>query len=128
MNCYLSGSPVHVDSPGKNTGVDCHALIQGIFLTQGLNTLLLFHALAGRFFTTSTPWEAGIYTYMHTHTHIHTHMHAHIHTHTHMHIHNHTHTYMHTHTTYICILGMILNSKKIIYSVTYRIAFQNAVN
>ena len=25
------------DSPGKNTGVDCHALLQGIFLTQGLN-------------------------------------------------------------------------------------------
>ena len=25
------------DSPGKNTGVDCHALLQGISLTQGLN-------------------------------------------------------------------------------------------
>ena len=24
-------------SPGKNTGVGCHALLQGIFLTQGLN-------------------------------------------------------------------------------------------
>ena len=24
------------DSPGKNTGVGCHALLQGIFLTQGL--------------------------------------------------------------------------------------------
>ena len=23
------------DSPGKNTGVGCHALIQGLFLTQG---------------------------------------------------------------------------------------------
>ena len=23
------------DSPGKNTGVGCHALLQGIFLTQG---------------------------------------------------------------------------------------------
>ena len=23
-------------SPGKNTGVDCHSLLQGIFLTQGL--------------------------------------------------------------------------------------------
>ena len=29
------------DSPGKNTGVDCHALLQGIFLTQGLNLSLL---------------------------------------------------------------------------------------
>ena len=27
----------HGDSPGKNTGVGCHALLQGIFLTQGLN-------------------------------------------------------------------------------------------
>ena len=25
------------NSPGKNTGVGCHALLQGIFLTQGLN-------------------------------------------------------------------------------------------
>ena len=29
------------DSPGKNTGVDCHALLQGIFPTQGLNLCLL---------------------------------------------------------------------------------------
>ena len=25
------------NSPGKNTGVACHALLQGIFLTQGSN-------------------------------------------------------------------------------------------
>ena len=31
------GSPVHGDSPGKNTRVDCHALLQGIFPTQGSN-------------------------------------------------------------------------------------------
>ena len=29
------------DSPGKNTGVVCHALPQGIFLTQGSNLCLL---------------------------------------------------------------------------------------
>ena len=29
------------DSPGKNTGVDCHFLLQGIFLTQGWNLDLL---------------------------------------------------------------------------------------
>ena len=29
------------DSPGKNTGVGCHALLQGIFPTQGLNPCLL---------------------------------------------------------------------------------------
>ena len=37
MDCSPSGSSVHGDSPGKNTGVGCHALLQGIFLTQGLN-------------------------------------------------------------------------------------------
>ena len=30
-----------LDSPGKNTGVDCHALLQGIFPTQELNLTLL---------------------------------------------------------------------------------------
>ena len=29
------------DSPDKNTGVDCHALLQGIFLTHGSNLSLL---------------------------------------------------------------------------------------
>ena len=36
-----AGSSVHVDSPGKNTGVGCHFLLQGIFLTQGSNPCLL---------------------------------------------------------------------------------------
>ena len=37
MDCSLPGSSVHGDSLGKNTGVGCHALLQGIFPTQGLN-------------------------------------------------------------------------------------------
>ena len=37
MDYSLPGSCVHGDSPGKNTGVGCHALLQGIFPTQGLN-------------------------------------------------------------------------------------------
>ena len=32
---------VHVESPGKNTGMGCHALFQGIFLTQGWKLCLL---------------------------------------------------------------------------------------
>ena len=32
-----------LDSPGKNTGVGCHALLQRIFLTQGSNPGLHFH-------------------------------------------------------------------------------------
>ena len=41
MDCSLPGSSVHVDSPGKNIGMDCHALLQGIFPTQGSNRSLL---------------------------------------------------------------------------------------
>ena len=41
MYCSLPSSSVHGDSPGKNTGVDCHALLQGIFSTQGYNPGLL---------------------------------------------------------------------------------------
>ena len=40
MDCSPAGSSVHGDSPGKNTGVGCHALLQGIFPTQGLNPVL----------------------------------------------------------------------------------------
>ena len=36
----------------------CQALLQGIIPTQGLNSSLLSPALAGRFFTTGTTWEA----------------------------------------------------------------------
>ena len=32
-----SGSSVYGNSPGKNTGVSCHALLQGIFPTQGVS-------------------------------------------------------------------------------------------
>ena len=34
-------APLSMDSPGKNTGVDCHILLQGILLTQGSNMHLL---------------------------------------------------------------------------------------
>ena len=37
MDCSPSDSSVHRDSPGRNTGVGCHALLQGIFSTQGSN-------------------------------------------------------------------------------------------
>ena len=41
MHCSPSGSSVRGDSPGKNTEVGCHALLQGIFPTQGSNPGLL---------------------------------------------------------------------------------------
>jgi len=37
MDCSPPGTSVHGDSPGNNTGVGCHFLLQGIFLTQGSN-------------------------------------------------------------------------------------------
>ena len=40
MNCNPPGSSVHGDSPGKNTGAGCHALLQQIFPTQGSNPRL----------------------------------------------------------------------------------------
>ena len=43
------GFSVHGDSPGKNTGVGCHALLQGIFPIQGLNPSL----------SCLLPWQAG---------------------------------------------------------------------
>ena len=63
MDCRLSGSSVHGDSPGRNTGVSCYVLLQ-ILLTQGQNPCLLcLSALAGRFFTTGTTWEALAHRY-----------------------------------------------------------------
>ena len=52
-------APLFMGSPGKNPGVGCHALLQGLFLTQGSNPFLP-PALAGRFFTTSATWEAPV--------------------------------------------------------------------
>ena len=58
MDCSQPGSSVHGDSPGKNTGVGCHAHLLGIFPTQGSKPGLphcrwiLYH-LSHTFFTIS---------------------------------------------------------------------------
>ena len=52
------GSSVHGDSPGKNTGVGCHALLQGMFPTQGPNPGLLH---CRRFFTDWATREAQLH-------------------------------------------------------------------
>ena len=41
MDCSLPGSSFHGDSQGKNPGVGFHALLQGIFPTQGSNLCFL---------------------------------------------------------------------------------------
>ena len=49
-DCSPPGSSVHGDYPGMNCGVGCHALLQGIFPTQGSNQV---SCIAGGFFTAS---------------------------------------------------------------------------
>ena len=60
VDCSPPGSSVHGDSPGKNTEVGCHFLLQGIFLALSLIKpgSLMSLALAGLFFITSATWEA----------------------------------------------------------------------
>ena len=59
MDCSPRGLSVHGIFPGKNTGVGCPFLLQGIFPTQGSNPHLLpaSPTLAGEFFTTWAIWE-----------------------------------------------------------------------
>ena len=52
------GSSVHGDSPGMNTGVGCHALFQGLFLSQDQTQV---SRIAGRFFTVLATGETQEY-------------------------------------------------------------------
>ena len=45
MDCSPPDFSVHEDSPGRNTGVGCHGLLQGIFPIQGSNPGLLHWGL-----------------------------------------------------------------------------------
>ena len=58
MDYSLPGSSVSMGILVQaRTGVGCHALLQGIFLIQGLNPYLTASpALAGGFFTTTPPY------------------------------------------------------------------------
>ena len=63
-------APCPWESPGKNTGVGCCALLQGIFLTQPLKPDFLYVSCIGRqfcfvlFFTTSAMWESPSIMYV----------------------------------------------------------------
>ena len=72
MECSPPGSSVHGDSPGKNPGVGCQALLQGIFPTQGLNPGLLY---CRQILYCLSHQRSPIYTHSYTHTHTHTHTH-----------------------------------------------------
>ena len=59
MDCNPPGSCVHGDSPGKNTGVGCHSLLQEILPIQGSNLDLLYC----RFFIVWVTREAQIMSF-----------------------------------------------------------------
>ena len=59
MDCSPPSSSVHGDSPGKNTGVGCHALLHRVFPTQGSNPGFL--ALQADSFTMLATREAQEY-------------------------------------------------------------------
>ena len=54
-------------SPGKNTGVDCHALL---LWPRDWNLSLRSPAMAGRFFTTCASWETRICIYIYMYVYI----------------------------------------------------------
>ena len=60
MDCSPPGSSAHGDSPGKNIGVGCHALLQGDLPDPGVEPMssLVSLVLTGGFFTSSATWEA----------------------------------------------------------------------
>ena len=58
MDCGPPGSSCPWDSPGKNTGVGCHGLLQRILQRRDRTCVSMSPALAGRLFATSTTWEA----------------------------------------------------------------------
>ena len=70
MDYSLPGSSVHGDSPSKNARVSCHALLQGIFPTQGSNPSLLHlpYWQAGSLPLAPPGKPVHIYTYRHIKT------------------------------------------------------------
>ena len=59
MDYSLPCSSVHGDSPGKNTGVDCHFSPAGDLPDPGIQPgSLMSPVLVGGFFATSATWES----------------------------------------------------------------------
>ena len=68
VDCSLPGSSVRGDSPGKNTGVGCHDLLQGIFPTQGSNSGL--SCCRRILYSLNHQGSPYIHTYIHTVTYL----------------------------------------------------------
>ena len=87
--------PCPWDSPGKNIGVGCHLLPQGIFPTQGWNPCLLC-LLHRRRILYPLSYLGSPHTHTHTDTHT-LHTLVYIHTHTYICIYTHIPIYIHIH-------------------------------
>ena len=53
-------APLSINFPGRNSGVGCHALLQGIFLTQGSGPHLLHPCIGRQLLYHCATWEAQI--------------------------------------------------------------------
>ena len=60
MDCSPPGSSVQEILPGKNTGVGCHFLLQGISWPRNRTHMPASPALAGGFFTTAPPGKLSL--------------------------------------------------------------------
>ena len=80
MDCNPPGTSAHGYSPGKNTGVGSHSLLQVIFPTQGSNPGLLHcrqivYCLSLKLLLLGPIYAIMLYMLSHTHTYIYTHTH-----------------------------------------------------
>ena len=58
MDCCPSDSSVHRNAPGKNTGVSCHALLQGSSPSSNATCVSCVCGIAGGFFTAELPGKS----------------------------------------------------------------------
>ena len=66
IDCSPSCSSVHGDYPGKNSGVGCYALPQGIFLMQESNPCFLMSSIEVLILCRSTPSSSFLWSYYYT--------------------------------------------------------------
>ena len=59
MDYSLPGSYVYGDSPGKNAGVGCHALLQGINTSHYFRNALQLNCLVRKLIGSLAAWSQG---------------------------------------------------------------------
>ena len=88
-------APCAWDFSGKNTGESCHALLQGIFPTQGGNPCLL-HLLYWQegSLSLAPPGKPCIYIYIYVYIYMYVYICMYMHTHIHICIYTYTHIHL----------------------------------